>query len=273
MGSSSGRFVWYELTTSHAGDAKEFYASVVGWGTSDGPMPSSAYSQFTAGGAAVAGLMQLPPEASAAGVAAQWLGFVGVDDVDFVTNKVEKLGGTVHLPPKDVPNMTRFSIVADPQMAPIALVKEPKRTHHRPVPPGALGHIVWHELLASDLDRVFSFYSALLGWRKMEAQIHAVGTYQQFAAGTETIGGIFTRSDSPSMSRWLYYFNVADIAAAAKRVKASGGQVIYGPITLPSGARVVHCTDPQCVMFALIDAPVHIAIGCYAPRSGEPAAR
>ena len=65
---------------------------------------------------------------------------------------------------------------------------------------------------------------------------------------------------------WFYYFNVGDIEAAAKRVEASGGEIFYGPIAVPGGARVVHCRDPQGALFALIDWRVRITIGCYSAR-------
>ena len=50
---------------------------------------------------------------------------------------------------------------------------------------------------------------------------------------------------------WLYYFDVADLDAALERVKAGGGQVVNGPMPVPDGGRVAHCSDPQGAMFAL----------------------
>ena len=52
---------------------------------------------------------------------------------------------------------------------------------------------------------------------------------------------------------WLYYFNIDNVQAAAKRVEASGGQILYGPTAVPGGAWIVHCTDPQAAIFALLD--------------------
>ena len=82
-----------------------------------------AYSLFTAGDAPVTGLMKLPEDARRAGVTPHWIGYVGVDDVDAVVGQIKQLGGAVHVPPTDVPNISRFSVVADPQMATLALVK------------------------------------------------------------------------------------------------------------------------------------------------------
>jgi hypothetical protein len=50
---------------------------------------------------------------------------------------------------------------------------------------------------------------------------------------------------------WLYYFNVGDIDAAAKRVTAEGGRVLDGPFELRGGSWVIQCADPQGAAFAL----------------------
>ena len=65
---------------------------------------------------------------------------------------------------------------------------------------------------------------------------------------------------------WLYYFNVGDVEAAAKRVEAGGGQILYGPIDVPGGAWIVHCMDPQGAIFALLDRRRRKAIGYFVPR-------
>jgi hypothetical protein len=80
-----------------------------------------------------------------------------------------------------------------------------------------------------------------------------MGTYQEFSAGGETIGGMFTKPPTLPLPFWLYYFNIDDIQAAAKRVEAGGGQIVYGPTEVPGGAWIVHCTDPQGAIFALLD--------------------
>ncbi len=93
-----------------------------------------------------------------------------------------------------------------------------------------------------------------------------MGVYQQFSAGTETIGGMFGGPGNSTLSLWLYYINVDDIEAAAKRVEAGGGQILYGPVAVPGGGRLVQCRDPQGAIFGLIDRRIRITIGCYSAR-------
>ena len=138
MVSSHGRFVWYELTTTDMKSVKAFYASVVGSGRVRGAsMPGSAYSLFTIGDSPVTGLMNMPEQARRTGVTPRWTGYVGVDDVDAAVERIKQLGGAVYVPPTDVPNISRFSVVADPQMATLALVKGAKTSHSQSAAPAS----------------------------------------------------------------------------------------------------------------------------------------
>jgi uncharacterized protein len=257
--SSHGRFVWYELMTTDIETARAFYASVVGWGTRDSSAPGLAYSLFTAGESPVAGLMNLPEGASRTGVPPQWMGYVGVDDVDAAVDRIKQLGGAVHVPPTDLPNISRFSVVADPQMATLALVKGQNSGRAQSAELDARGRVGWHELLAADWETAFAFYGELFGWQKADSHTGAMGTYQGFSAGGKTIGGMLAKPATLPFPFWLYYFNTDDVQAAAKRVEAGGGQILYGPTGVPGGAWIVHCTDPQGAIFALLDRRVRKA--------------
>ena len=80
-----------------------------------------------------------------------------------------------------------------------------------------------------------------------------MGAYQGFSTGGETIGGMYTKPATLPFPFWLYYFNIGDVEAAAKRVEAGGGEIVYGPTAVPGGAWIVHCMDPQGAIFALLD--------------------
>ena len=62
-----GKFVWYEYMGDDLEGAAAFYAKVVGWGIAEGDMTDFPYKIASAGGARVAGLMKIPPEAKAMG--------------------------------------------------------------------------------------------------------------------------------------------------------------------------------------------------------------
>jgi predicted enzyme related to lactoylglutathione lyase len=273
MVSSHGFFVWYELTTTDTEAAKTFYTAVVGWGTQDASMPGAAYTLFTAGKASIGGLLGLPEDARKIGVAPRWIGYVGVDDVDATADRIKRLGGAVHVPPTDVPNISRFAIVTDPQMATLALFKWLMPEKEQRAAPRAAGHVGWHELLAADWKKAFAFYGELFGWQKVDADIGAMGTYQLFAAGEQTIGGMSTKPATVPTPFWLYYFTVDDIDAAAERVMTGGGRILEGPTQALGGGWIVRCVDPQGAMFALSGARSRKAVGYFEPvASDDPSA-
>jgi predicted enzyme related to lactoylglutathione lyase len=258
-----GRFAWYELATTDMESAKAFYGDVLGWGTQDVPASGPAYTLFTAGGAAVSGLMELPKEATTSGLRPSWLGYVCVDDVNAAANRIEELGGAVHVPPTEIPNVSRFSIGVDPQMATIALLKWLNGDQQQPAELDAPGRVGWHELLAADWEQAFAFYRELFSWQKAQTDTGAVGTYQLFSAAGETIGGMYTKPAMEPVPFWLYYFNVGDIDVAMKRVKAGGGTILTGPIEVPGRRWIARCTDPQAAIFALMGKRSHNGIGYF----------
>jgi predicted enzyme related to lactoylglutathione lyase len=252
--------------TTDIESAKAFYANVLGWASRDAPAAGFAYDLFTIGDTPFAGLLSLPEHARRMGVTPHWIGYVGVDDVDAAVNRIKQLGGAVRVLPTDVPNISRFAVIADPQMATLALVGGQKPDHARSAKLGAPGRVGWHELLAADWEKALPFYGELFGWKKGSAHVGAMGTYQQFSAGGETIGGMFTKPPTLPLPFWLYYFNVVNIEAAVNLVEANGGQILYGPIAVPGGAWIAHCTDPRGAIFALLDRRIRKATVYFAPR-------
>jgi hypothetical protein len=265
MGNSSNRFVWYELLTTDVRGARAFYADVVGWGTRDVSVPGSAYYLFTSGDAPVTAVMNLPEETRRAGAMPCWMGYISVGDVDAAVDNIRRLGGGVRVPPTTIPNISRFSVVADLQMATFVLVKGLRPSQARFPDPNTLGRVGWHELFAADWETAFVFYNELFSWEKKETDAGPTGTYQRFSAGGETIGAMSNKPPTMPLPFWLYYFNVDDIEAAAKRVVAGAGQVLYGPVEVPGGALTVHCMDPQGAIFGLLNRPTRKPVGYFVP--------
>jgi uncharacterized protein len=245
-----GRFVWYELITTDVAAAMDFYAKVVGWGARDASTPDLAYTLFTAGDVSIGGLMDLPAEARKIGATPRWMGYVAVASADTTADRIKRLGGAVYVPPTDS-NIGRVSVVADPQTATFGLVEGLKLVPSLAAAPGELEQVGWHELLADDWEKVFSFYGDTFGWRKAEAEIGPTETYQLFSAGGQTIGGMFNKRPIEPIPYWLNYFNIEDLDAAADRVKRAGGRIMEGPFEVPGGNWIARCRDSQGAAFAL----------------------
>ena len=69
---------------------------------------------------AVGGIMPIPPKAE--GTPPNWGGYVTVDDVDATARMAEELGGKIHVPPTDIPNVGRFCVIQDPQGSMISAI-------------------------------------------------------------------------------------------------------------------------------------------------------
>jgi len=63
---------------------------------------------------------------------------------------------------------------------------------------------------------------------------------------------MMTKPAEVPVAYWGYYFNTEAIDAAAARVTAAGGKILFGPMEVPDGSWVVQCLDPQGAVFALV---------------------
>ncbi len=120
MVGAPGSFCWGELATSDTAKAKEFYTKLFGWATKSSEIPGMEYTEWINGEQPIGGMMPLqgPP-----GVPPHWLLYFTVEDADAAAAKAQALGGQVYVPPTDIPNTGRFTVLADPQGGAFAVIK------------------------------------------------------------------------------------------------------------------------------------------------------
>lgn len=123
---TNGMFSWFELMTDDIEGAKAFYGELLGWTfemNTDAGMP---YTLIRVDGVAqpVAGMFDKADAMAenAEHIPPHWGNYITVDDVDSTVERVNSLGGNVIVPPKDIPNVGRFSVIQDPQGAVISLI-------------------------------------------------------------------------------------------------------------------------------------------------------
>ncbi len=250
--SARGRFVWYDLMTPDPEAAKAFYTAVAGWGTQIWENPGMSYTMWTAGDRPIGGTMKLPDEAVAGGARPHWIAYVDVPDVDATAARAQELGGTVMVPPRDIPTVGRYAVLADPQGAVIAAyTPEQRQPEAEEMPP--VGEFSWHELATTDPDAALAFYGDLFGWEKIaDHDMGPMGLYQMYGRNGKTLGGIFKKpAEMPGPSAWLYYARVADVNASIEAARQQGGQVLNGPMEVPGGDLIAQILDPQGGMFAV----------------------
>ena len=120
-GGPLNQVVWPELSTSDPAGAAAFYTRLFGWSTKpETGVESAQYTEWLNGGKSIGGLMrpQGPP-----GVPPHWMVYVTVADCDERAARAGQLGGKVYVAPMDIPNTGRFSVIADPQGATIAMIQ------------------------------------------------------------------------------------------------------------------------------------------------------
>lgn len=247
-----GRFVWFDIMAADPAAAITFYTTVTGWGTAPFPMPDPSmppYTMWTAGGAPVGGVMQLPKDAPAP---PHWIGYLSTPDLAGTLALAQQKGGTVLVPATPIPTVGHFAVVRDPQGAVFALFT-PENVAPGSDGPPKLGELSWCELVTTDFNAAFEFYGPVFGWTKGEAMdMGAQGMYQLLLRNGTMMGGMYNlTSDMPMPPSWCHYVRVADLDAALQRVTAHGGQVVVGPMEVPGGDRIGMCVDPQGAMFAL----------------------
>ncbi len=255
MADQHGDFVWYELATKDAAAAKQFYGPLLGWEFIESGQPGMPYHLITKNGAQIGGIMPLSGEMIANGAHPMWAGYIEVDDVDQSLAKAKTLGATPYVEATDVPEVGRFAMIADPQGAPIYIMKDftdeasASFAKHEPLD----GHCAWNELVTTDPAGAKAFYVEMFGWEKTsEMHMGEMGLYEMFSVNGYGLGAIMPKPEMMPMSAWVYYLRVPDIDAAAAFVAANGGLLMGEPMEIPDGEYVLQGTDPGGAFFALI---------------------
>jgi hypothetical protein len=240
---------WVDLGSPDLAKAKQFYGTLFGWNTPEGPPEAGGYSVADIGGKTVAGLgPKMDPN-----MPTVWMYYVNVDSVDDTVAKVNANGGTVLAPPMDVMEAGRMAIFADPVGAVIGLWQPNQHTGAQLVnEPGAL---CWNELITTDLEKSKTFYKAVFGW-DAEDQGPPGGppAYTEWKISGRSIGGMMLKNDmmpADMPPNWGVYFAVPDTDAAVEKIKELGGSVLLPPTDIEPG-RFSVVMDDQGAPFNVI---------------------
>jgi predicted enzyme related to lactoylglutathione lyase len=240
---------WVDLATPDIEAVERFYGDLFGWEVPE--LPDSAemggYRRAKLNGRDVAGVMPLMQE----GQPPAWNTHVSVDDADAIARAVQENGGTMIAEPMAVSEYGRLAMFTDPEgaffgiwepqvFAGAELVNEP-------------GTFSWNELESRDPDRAKAFYGAVFGW---EFQDHDMGemVYTEWQLAGKGIGGMANvagRMPDEVPARWMTYFAVEDTDSTVEQIKASGGEVHFGPVDIPAG-RFAMAADPWGAAFTVI---------------------
>ncbi|MFY9609462.1 MAG: VOC family protein [Blastocatellia bacterium] len=118
----AGTFCWDELWTTDRKKATEFYTGLFGWTAkaSESAAPGG-YTEWMNAGQPIGGMMEITPEMGP--VPPNWLPYFMVADCDASAAKAKERGGKLQVPPMDIANVGKFSVIQDPQGAMFAIIK------------------------------------------------------------------------------------------------------------------------------------------------------
>jgi predicted enzyme related to lactoylglutathione lyase len=248
-----GTFSWVDLATTDGAAAKAFYGGLFGWDFEDNDVPGGGvYSMAQLDGDNVAAIYDMPPEMRERGVPPNWTNYVTVEDADAAAARARDVGGTVHAEAFDVMEVGRMAIIQDPQGA-IFAVWQPK-TSIGATRVNDVGCLTMNELSTTDLDAAASFYADLFGWQTDRLDTGGGPPYMSaHNKGTLNAGMTVVQGGAPP--HWKPYFTVESCDETADKIRSSGGQVVAGPLDIPSG-RIAVAIDPQGAVFSIFEGEV-----------------
>lgn len=115
-------FVWYELVTRDQRTSGKFYRELFGWSTKEVDAGEfGTYTLFSEDGQDIAGMMD--PTSETSGEQSFWHAYLAVESVDECAERAVSLGGSVLVPPHDVPDVGRVCAIVDPMGAVLHLMQ------------------------------------------------------------------------------------------------------------------------------------------------------
>jgi hypothetical protein len=237
---AAGEIYWFSLLTEDVGSASQFYSELFGWDIVQSP---------------TGGLMALRDGQPFAGInriedripgtsESLWLAAITVTDPKQSVATAKKLGATIRQDVTDLPGWGTYSVIQDPQGAPLLLVK-PARSLG-----GTTGYSGWRwaELWTPNTKAAADFYTQVVGYQ-LEAVPVGNETYDVFRTAAKRHAGLVGLDRADIAPRWAPYVGVTDLRGILVRVWQAGGKVLREPAEInfeAAGAnRVALIADPS----------------------------
>lgn len=241
-----GRFVWHDLMTTDLERSQAFYRELFDWSIESVPMGPVIYSMIVTGTGPIGGMMEeksIPMS--------HWMPYCAVKDVDATAARCQELGGSVCVPPTDIPGTGRFAVCGDRQGAYFSIFAGIPESPGADPDQLAHGRVCWNELMTSDDDDAQRFYSALFGWTQQNMDLGEMGLYRVQMAGEKHAGGIMRTPMPGTPSWWCVYFAVNDLAQSTAKARELGAEVLVENQAIPEIGTFSLLEDPVGAMVAL----------------------
>ena len=264
---------WVDTGQPDPEAAGAFYGGLFGWDVEETTPPGASERYFLCRlrGRDVAGIASQP---EGGGSGASWNQYVWVESADDAAAAAEAAGGTVLLPPMDVGDLGRTSVVADPAGATFSLWEA--REHRGAQAVNEPGSWNFSALNTGDPEGAKAFYGDLFGWRTaasagdgsamfmrpgyldflaerdpgIRERHDAVGAPEGFGDVVAWMMELEVEDGVPSGAdpHWSMTFSVSDADKTAELAQKLGGEVLVPPADA-EWVRMTVIRDPQGAVF------------------------
>lgn len=242
------RPIYFDLTTSDAEAAREFYKSLLGWEYDINGPEFGGYALALRDGAIASGIGEIQPDQE---FPPSWTVYFGVTDADDTVARIIAKGGKIAVPVMPIADLGRMAICEDPTGAMFGLWQPMQ--HFGAGILNEPGGMAWSEVNTRDAAAAAAFYCDVFGLKDevMEMQgapYHMLNTSEGPACGVLQM----TPEWGEMPPHWMAYFAVENADEAKAKVIAGGGEVPFGPFDSPYG-RIVVAMDPQGAAVSFIE--------------------
>ncbi|MDP1562698.1 MAG: VOC family protein [Pirellulaceae bacterium] len=247
---------WFELASTDPNKSSAFYQELFGWSRMEMDLgPMGTYSFLNNANGCIGAMCSMMPVQKLQGMPSTWGVYFAVANCDAATARAVELGANVFVPPMNVSEHGRMSVIADPTGA-VCSLWQSTSSGGGPFVMFEDHSIGWVELATRETAKAREFYSALLGWTYNESPIPNIGTYNEISVGETRYGGILPMSpewgDVPS--HWGIYVMVPDVDACVAKAQELGGGNPVPAFDAPGVGRIAMITDPtgaKCYVITL----------------------
>ena len=237
---AAGEIYWFSLLTEDIGGASQFYSELFGWDIVQSP---TGGLMALRNGQPFAGINRIEDRIPGTSESL-WLAAISVTDPAQSTETAKKLGATIRQDVTDLPGWGTYSVIQDPQGAPLLLVKPARALG------GTQGYSGWRwaELWTPDTKAAANFYKQVVGYDLEPVQV-GNDTYDILSTAGKRQAGLVALDRADIAPRWAPYVGVTDLRGILVRVWQAGGKVLREPAEInfeAAGAnRVALIADPS----------------------------
>lgn len=242
-----GLIVWYDLVSTDVAATDSFYASLFGWTFETESAQEKGYRTISNDREPFGGTLLMGPP-----MQSNWMAYIQVTGLDDRIDRAVELDASVIMGRTEVPEVGHWAILADPTGAPFYLFElYPQRRSSQTGYDSGAGHVIWNELITTDVSAATTFYRAIAGW---ELTPLAPGQHPYTVAKSDgsPVAGLFQPGTPPANPMWIVSFQTDDIDATIANVLALGGAVVHAANTVPGVGRTAWVADPTGAVFGLM---------------------